>query len=286
MKARAFSLACLVALGLCACREDAPQPVLETVAASDIVLSVQAGGELKSSKATPLMVPGQNWSSRRLTWMVPEGSLVKKGELIARFSAEEGAQQLAQAMIDLQRNALARSAKEGELDAGRGRVDVDLAKVGTDLGIAPDDITVLVHPQSVVHSLVEFHDGSQLAQLGTPDMRLAIAACLLWPRCVPVNVPPLDLTAKALTFHEPDESAFPCLGLARQALKNRGGRCVVLNAANEVANLAFREGRISFPRIADVIATTMQKAHFIAAPTLDDLFSTDAHARRLASEML
>ena len=136
MKARAFSLACLVALGLCACREDAPQPVLETVAAGDIVLSVQAGGELKSSKATPLMVPGQNWSSRRLTWMVPEGSLVKKGELIARFSAEEGAQQLAQAMIDLQRNALARSAKEGELDAGRGRVDVDLAKVGTDLGIA------------------------------------------------------------------------------------------------------------------------------------------------------
>ena len=136
MSARAFAVACFAALLASACGEDAPSPVLETVAPADLVLSVQAEGELKSSKSTPLMVPGQNWSSRRLVWMVPEGSLVKKGEVIARFSAEEGEQQLAQALIDLQRNALARSAKEGELQAGRGRVDVDLAKVGTDLGIA------------------------------------------------------------------------------------------------------------------------------------------------------
>ena len=136
MSLRTTALACIAATALSACGEDAPQPVLETVATGNVVLSVQAEGELKSSKATPLMVPGQNWSSRRLVWMAPEGSLVKKGELIARFSAEEGQQQLAQAQIDLQRNALARAAKEGELDAGRGRVDVDLAKVGTDLGIA------------------------------------------------------------------------------------------------------------------------------------------------------
>lgn len=132
---RTLLLAC-IALVLSGCGEEAPQPVLETVAPASIVLSVQAQGDLKSSKATPLMVPGQNWSSRRLTWMAPEGSLVKKGELIARFSAEEGEQQLAQALIDLQRNALARAAKEDELEAGRDRVDVDLAKVGTDLGIA------------------------------------------------------------------------------------------------------------------------------------------------------
>ncbi|MDI1251767.1 hypothetical protein [Thermomonas sp.] len=135
MNSRKLLLACIV-LALSSCSEDVPGPVLETVAPANIVLSVQADGELKSSKATPLMVPGQNWSSRRLTWMAPEGSLVKKGELIARFSADEGKQQLAQALIDLQRNALAHAAKQDELEAGRDRVDVDLAKVGTDLGIA------------------------------------------------------------------------------------------------------------------------------------------------------
>jgi len=136
MKLRGFAFAGLAALALSACGEDAPQPVLETIAASDLMIGAEAVGELKSSKATPLMVPGKNWSSRRLVWMAPEGSLVKEGEVVARFSAEEGEQQLAQAQIDLQRNVLARAAKEGELDAGRGRVDVDLAKVGTDLGIA------------------------------------------------------------------------------------------------------------------------------------------------------
>lgn len=136
MKLRGAALAVFAALALCSCGEDAPQPVLETISATDLAITVEATGELKSSKSTPLVVPGKNWSSRRLTWMAPEGSLVKKGEVIARFSAEEGEQQLAQAQIDLQRNALARAAKQGELDSGRGRVDVDLAKVGTDLGIA------------------------------------------------------------------------------------------------------------------------------------------------------
>jgi hypothetical protein len=135
MIVRAFALAG-IALALAACGEAATPPVVETVEAADLVLSVRATGELKSSRATPLMVPGQNWSSRRLVWMAPEGSLVKKGELIARFSADEGAQELAQAQIDLQRNALARAAKGDELESGRDRVDVDLAKVDTDLGIA------------------------------------------------------------------------------------------------------------------------------------------------------
>lgn len=136
MRRARLAAAALSVLALCACGDGEQPPVVETVAASNLVLSVQAEGELKSSKSTPLMVPGQNWSSRRLAWMAQEGSFVKKNEVIARFSAEEAGQQLAQASIDLQRNALARNAKESELEAGRGRVDVDLAKVGTDLGIA------------------------------------------------------------------------------------------------------------------------------------------------------
>jgi len=132
-------------------------------------------------------------------------------------------------------------------------------------GVPPERIKVLVHPQSVVHSLVEFHDGSQLGQLGTPDMRLAIAACLLWPRCEPVNVPPLDLTAKPLTFHEPDEQAFPCLGLARQALAERGGRCVVLNAANEAAVELFLAHKCAFMDIPRLIAAALD-AHRATKP--------------------
>ena len=110
MSIRVSTFASIAAFALCACSADAPTPVLETVAPAALVISVDATGELKSSKATPLMVPGRNWSSRRLVWMAPEGSLVKKGEVIARFSAEEGEQELALALIDLQRNALARAA--------------------------------------------------------------------------------------------------------------------------------------------------------------------------------
>ena len=138
MIVRAFALAC-VALALAACGKAATPPVVETVEATDLVLSVRATGELKSSRATPLMVPGQNWSSRRLVWMAPEGSLLKKGELIARFSADEGAQELAQAQIDLQRNALARAAKGDELESGRDRVDVDLLQHGDVFEVLIDD---------------------------------------------------------------------------------------------------------------------------------------------------
>ena len=124
-------------------------------------------------------------------------------------------------------------------------------------GVPAERIKVLVHPQSVVHSLVELTDGSQIAQLSMPDMHLAIAACLLWPRCESVNVPPLDLTAKSLTFYEPDEEVFPCLRLARTALDGRGGRCVVLNAANEAAVELFLAERCSFMDIPQLIAATL-----------------------------
>ena len=123
-------------LALAACGQDTLPAATEVVSESELVLSVRGEGELRSAKPTPLTVPGSNWSSRRVEWMLDEGSAVKKGDLLARFSSQESEQQLAQALIELQRNALSRAAKEGELDAAIGRVDVDLSQVAVQLGIA------------------------------------------------------------------------------------------------------------------------------------------------------
>ena len=152
-------------------------------------------------------------------------------------------------------------------------------------GVPVERIRVLVHPQSVVHSLVELADGSQLAQLGTPDMRLAIAACLLWPRCAPVGTPPLDLTAKALTFQEPEEETFPCLRLARTALDGRGGRCVVLNAANEAAVDLFLNGRCGFMDIPRLIAAALA-AHEATEPGRQPLCAPPAAASDASADAL
>jgi len=132
-------------------------------------------------------------------------------------------------------------------------------------GVGVDDITVLVHPQSLVHSMVELADHSLLAQLGTPDMRMAIAHCLMWPHCMPTEVPPLDLTRTALTFHTPDLEAFPCLELARMALRGRGGLSVVLNAANESAVELFLQRQCRFTAIAKLIRKALD-AHSASNP--------------------
>ncbi|WP_299344913.1 hypothetical protein [uncultured Pseudoxanthomonas sp.] len=121
---------------LAACGSDDMPIASETVAKGPVTLHVRGEGELRSSKPTPLNVPGKNWAQRQVVWMVPEGSLVKKGDVLARFVSPEGEQQLAQAMIDLQRNALARAAKESGLDSAQGRVEVDLSLVAVQLGIA------------------------------------------------------------------------------------------------------------------------------------------------------
>lgn len=126
-------LACVLLAG---CGEAQPPAATETIAARNLVLSVHGQGELRSTKATPLMVPGADWASRRVDWMLPDGSAVRKGDLIARFTAEEGRQELAQAMLDLQRNALARDAKQGDLATAQGRVAVDLSAVAVQLAIA------------------------------------------------------------------------------------------------------------------------------------------------------
>lgn len=125
-----------VGLLLAACGSDEMPVASETVAKGPVTIHVRGEGELRSAKPTPLNVPGKNWAQRQVEWMLPEGSLVKKGDVLARFVSPEGEQQLAQAMIDLQRNALARAAKESGLDSAQGRVEVDLSRVAVQLGIA------------------------------------------------------------------------------------------------------------------------------------------------------
>ena len=125
-----------VAMMLAACGHDDMPVASETVVQGSVTIHVRGEGELRSSKPTPLNVPGKNWAQRQVVWMAPEGSLVKKGDVLARFESPEGEQQLAQAMIDLQRNALARAAKESGLDSAQGRVEVDLSLVAVQLGIA------------------------------------------------------------------------------------------------------------------------------------------------------
>ena len=150
-----------------------------------------------------------------------------------------------------------------------------------------EKIQVLVHPQSVVHSAVQFIDGSVKAQLGTPDMRMPIQYALTYPARWQSDVPRLDLFAtQSLTFEEPDMQRFPNLALAYEAMNRGGNMPCVLNAANEVVNLAFREGRCGFLQMSDVIANTMEKTDFIAEPTYEDYVQTDKIARKIAMKLL
>ena len=153
--------------------------------------------------------------------------------------------------------------------------------------IPADKIQVLVHPQSVVHSAVQFVDGSVKAQLGTPDMRMPIQYALTYPERWMSDVARLDLFAtQSLTFEEPDLKRFPNLALAYEAMNKGGNMPCVLNAANEVVNLAFREGKCGFMQMSNVIAQTMEKTIFITEPTYEDYVQTDKEARKIALELL
>jgi len=150
-------------------------------------------------------------------------------------------------------------------------------------GLPPEQIDVLIHPQSVIHSMVSYADGSVLAQLGNPDMRTPIAHALAYPQRIDSGVAQLDLAAIAkLTFDAPDLRRFPCLKLAFDALRQGGTASAILNAANEVAVEAFLERRIGFMRIATVVAQVLDEIPHAAVASLDDVLAIDAQARRHA----
>lgn len=151
----------------------------------------------------------------------------------------------------------------------------------------PAQIEVVVHPQSVIHSLVDYVDGSVLAQLGNPDMRTPITHALAWPERIDSGVAPLDLFAVArLDFQAPDEQRFPCLRLAREAAQVGGTAPAMLNAVNEVAVAAFLERRIRFPEIARMIEDVLHTEPALAVESLDAVLAADSRARDLAEQWL
>jgi len=151
----------------------------------------------------------------------------------------------------------------------------------------PSQVEVVIHPQSVIHSLVDYVDGSVLAQLGNPDMRTPIANALSWPERIASGVAPLDLFAIArLDFHAPDEHRFPCLRLARQAAEAGGSAPAMLNAANEVAVAAFLDRRIRYTEIARIIDAVLSQEPGGSLENLDAVFEADAIARRTAVQWL
>jgi 1-deoxy-D-xylulose-5-phosphate reductoisomerase len=154
-------------------------------------------------------------------------------------------------------------------------------------GVDARQIQVLVHPQSIVHSAVQFHDGSVKAQLGVPDMRLPIQYAFSFPQRLPLSGQRLDLFAvQKLEFFEPDMEKFRCLAMAYEALARGGNMPCIVNAANEVVNRAFLDDRCQFLQMGDVIAETMQRATFDPSPDYDTYVATDAEARRIAAELL
>lgn len=154
-------------------------------------------------------------------------------------------------------------------------------------GVRPDQIDVVVHPQSVIHSMVQFEDGAVKAQLGMPDMRLPIQYAFSYPQRVKSSFERLDFSQMTnLTFEHPDTRRFRNLALAYEALNQAGNMPCIINAANEVVVAAFLQDRISFLGMSDVIEQTMGKVAFIKEPTYEDYVSTDAEARRVAASLL
>ena len=153
--------------------------------------------------------------------------------------------------------------------------------------VEPGDIEVVIHPQSIIHSMVQFSDGCVMAQLSQPDMRLPIQYALSYPSRIDLNTRRIDFAELAtLTFERPDLERFPCLGLAYSALEKGGNATCAMNGANEVAVAAFLEGKIRFVDIPEIIATTMERSTFVAKPSFDDIYSTDFEAKRIAFEII
>lgn len=153
-------------------------------------------------------------------------------------------------------------------------------------GVPAEKIQVLIHPQSIVHSAVQFVDGGVKAQLGVPDMRLPIQYAFSFPKRLHLDGARLDMFKQPLEFFEPDFTKFKCLALAYESIRQGGNMPCVVNAANEVVNEAFRQGRCTYLDMADVIEKTMERVAFDAAPTFETYVETDAAARRMANELI
>ncbi len=153
-------------------------------------------------------------------------------------------------------------------------------------GVPASRIQVLIHPQSIVHSAVEFADGAVKAQLGVPDMRLPIQYAFSFPKRLKLDGDRLDMFRQPLEFFEPDVQKFKCLAMAYEALERGGNMPCIVNAANEVVNLAFRENRCTFLAMGDIIEQTMLKTTFDAHPTYEAYLQTDAEARAVADELV
>jgi 1-deoxy-D-xylulose-5-phosphate reductoisomerase len=154
-------------------------------------------------------------------------------------------------------------------------------------GVESAQLDVLVHPQSVIHSMVDYVDGSTLAQLGSPDMRIPIASTLAWPDRMETTAKPLDLTTIGqLDFEAPDPERFPALRLAREALEAAGARPATLNAANEVAVAAFLDHRIGFLRIADIVQATLDRYDPPAPRSIEDVLAVDSETRAIATQVM
>ena len=153
--------------------------------------------------------------------------------------------------------------------------------------VAPSNIEVVVHPESILHSAIEFDDGAIIGQMGMPDMRLPIQYAFSYPMRLPLQTQRLDLTALGkLTFEKPDLDKFPCLSLSYEAIKQGGNMPCILNAAGEIANEAFRNHRLGFMDMPELVEKVMARATFLPSPTLDDLFSTDAESREMAKNLI
>jgi 1-deoxy-D-xylulose-5-phosphate reductoisomerase len=151
--------------------------------------------------------------------------------------------------------------------------------------LKPSQIDVIVHPQSIIHSLVQFRDGSMKAQMGLPDMKLPIQYAMAYPQRLVNDFPRFDfMQYPQLTFEKPDLDTFRCLRLAYQAMEAGGNMPCVLNAANEMAVADFLEQKITFLQIAEQVEEAMQKCTFIAKPTIDDYYHSDAETRRIYVE--
>lgn len=153
--------------------------------------------------------------------------------------------------------------------------------------VCPDKIQMVIHPQSIIHSMVQFADGSIIGQMGVPDMRIPIQYALSYPCRIPLNVERLDLFKVGfLSFREPDREKFPCIGIAYDSIARGGNAPCIMNAANEVAVAAFLKDKIKFTEIPSIIERTINKCSYIAKPSIEDIFQSDKEGRIFANELV